>query len=164
MVDHRGDRASNEEFREPPTVTDPVVALSHVQRANHHATAASDVGSLRIFRQGYGFLEPHGVAPGFRAGLNFASFQDTPDRVMRILRQSIWLDGTNRPWTRRTGPRVGHLRLTRATRTAITRATAGAACMPWPDRVEVPTVPTCAESTNSNAYYPTDVLSHDSAS
>jgi deferrochelatase/peroxidase EfeB len=85
----------NEAFHEPPDVTDPVVDLSHVQRANHHAKPASDATSLRIFRQGYEFLEPHGAAPGFRAGLNFVSFQDTPDRVVRILRQPTWLGGTN---------------------------------------------------------------------
>ncbi|MCO1656355.1 Dyp-type peroxidase [Pseudonocardia humida] len=85
----------NEAFREPPDVTDPVVDLSHVQRANHHARPASDASSLRIFRQGYEFLEPHGAAPGFRAGLNFVSFQDTPDRVVRILRQPTWLGRTN---------------------------------------------------------------------
>jgi deferrochelatase/peroxidase EfeB len=84
----------NEAFREPPRVTDPVVRLSHVQRANRRGSATS-ADSLRIFRQGYEFLEPHGAAPGFRAGLNFVSFQDTPDRVIRILRQPGWLGGTN---------------------------------------------------------------------
>jgi deferrochelatase/peroxidase EfeB len=68
---------------------------SHVQRANHHVKPASDRNSLRIFRQGYEFLEPLGVAPGFRAGLNFVSFQDTPERLLRILTQDSWLGGTN---------------------------------------------------------------------
>jgi deferrochelatase/peroxidase EfeB len=85
----------NEAFREPPDVTDPVVRRSHVHRANRHVRPATDANSLRIFRQGYEFLEPHGAAPGFRAGLNFVSFQDTPNRVVRMLRQPGWLGGTN---------------------------------------------------------------------
>jgi len=67
---------------------------SHVQRANHHLKPVNDHNSLRIFRQGYEFLEPLDQAPGFRTGLNFASFQDTPERLFRMLTQSTWL-GTN---------------------------------------------------------------------
>ncbi len=85
----------NEGFREPPDVIDPVVRRSHVHRANRHVGPATDANSLRIFRQGYEFLEPHGAASGFRAGLNFVSFQDTPHRVVRMLRQPGWLGGTN---------------------------------------------------------------------
>ena len=47
-------------------------------RATRRATSAP----RRIFRQGYEFLEWHEAAPGFRAGLNFVSFQDTPSRVI----------------------------------------------------------------------------------
>lgn len=85
----------NEEFRQPPDVADPVVRQSHVQRANHHQGPVSDPSSLRIFRQGYEFLEPLDSAPGFRAGLNFVSFQDTPERLTRMLRQPGWLGSTN---------------------------------------------------------------------
>ncbi|MFF5522560.1 hypothetical protein [Streptomyces coeruleorubidus] len=48
-----------------------------------------------MFRQGYEFFEPVAAAPGFRAGLNFVSFQDTPDRVLRVLTQRGWLGGVD---------------------------------------------------------------------
>ena len=82
-------------FAEPPEVSDPVVRASHVQRANHHIRPASDFGSRRIFRQGYEFLEWAGGPPGFRAGLNFVSFQDTPGRLLMMLTAGGWLGGTN---------------------------------------------------------------------
>jgi deferrochelatase/peroxidase EfeB len=80
-------------FAEPPEVTDPRVRASHVQRANHHGRPASDAGSRRIFRQGYEFLEWREDGPGFRAGLNFVSFQDTPARLLRMLTAGGWLGG-----------------------------------------------------------------------
>ncbi|MEA2195229.1 MAG: deferrochelatase/peroxidase EfeB [Solirubrobacteraceae bacterium] len=81
-------------FAEPPEVEDPRVRASHVQRANHHQRPASDAGTRRIFRQGYEFLEWQDGAPGFRAGLNFVSFQDTPGRLLRMLTAGGWLGGT----------------------------------------------------------------------
>jgi deferrochelatase/peroxidase EfeB len=82
-------------FAEPPEVADPVVRASHVQRANHHIRPASDSGSRRIFRQGYEFLEWAPDPPGFRAGLNFVSFQDTPARLLKLLTAGDWLGGAN---------------------------------------------------------------------
>ena len=82
-------------FAEPPEVSDPAVRASHVQRANHHIRPASDFGSRRIFRQGYEFLEWADGSPGFRAGLNFVSFQDTPSRLLKMLTAGGWLGGTN---------------------------------------------------------------------
>ena len=82
-------------FAEPPEVTDPRVRASHVQRANHHQRPASDSGTRRIFRQGYEFMEWQQDAPGFRAGLNFVSFQDTPARLLRMLTAGGWLGGVN---------------------------------------------------------------------
>lgn len=82
-------------FREPPAVADPALRASHVQRANQHVLPIRDANSLRIFRQGYEFLEPADAAPGFRAGLNFVSFQDTPERLIRMLRQPSWLGEVN---------------------------------------------------------------------
>lgn len=81
-------------YAEPPPASDPVVAQSHVQRANHHGDA-SGPGSRRIFRQGYEFLEWKEGAPGFRAGLNFVSFQDTPERLMGLLTGEGWLGRVN---------------------------------------------------------------------
>jgi deferrochelatase/peroxidase EfeB len=86
----------NEDFREPDDTDDPVVAASHVQRANRFKSAPPEQpNSLRIFRQGFEFLEPAPVAPGFRVGLNFVSFQDTPDRLLRMLTQDGWLGGVS---------------------------------------------------------------------
>lgn len=85
----------NEAFFEPDSVNETILQQSHVQRANHHLTPISERNSLRIFRQGYEFLEPLDSAPGFRTGLNFVSFQDTPERLLRMLTQQTWLGGTN---------------------------------------------------------------------
>lgn len=86
----------NEAFFEPEDVPRPSpLGMSHVQRVNHHIQPIEDRNSLRIFRQGYEFLEQTETAPGFRAGLNFVSFQDTPERVFRILTQEGWLGRTN---------------------------------------------------------------------
>jgi Dyp-type peroxidase family len=81
-------------FAEPPRVGDPAVLQSHVQRANHHGEAAGP-GGRRIFRQGYEFLEWDERSPGFRAGLNFVSFQDNLDRLLGILTGEGWLGRVN---------------------------------------------------------------------
>ncbi|MFD3758074.1 Dyp-type peroxidase [Streptomyces sp. NPDC058622] len=86
----------NEDFLQPPPVSEPVLAASHVHRVN--LTGAADPGqpgSLRVFRQGYEFFETAPTAPGFRVGLNFVGFQDSPDRVLRMLTQRGWLGGIN---------------------------------------------------------------------
>jgi Dyp-type peroxidase family len=85
----------NDALREPPEVDDPIINQSHVQRANHHERPSNSRNSLRVFRQGYEFLEPLDQAPGFRAGLNFVSFQDTPERLRRMLTQDTWLGRVN---------------------------------------------------------------------
>ncbi|MEU0741505.1 hypothetical protein [Streptomyces sp. NPDC006134] len=86
----------NEAFRKHGETSDPVVAASHVHRANLvPSTDPDQAGSLRVFRQGYEFFEPAAAAPGFRIGLNFVSFQDSPDRLLRLLTQRGWLGGVN---------------------------------------------------------------------
>jgi deferrochelatase/peroxidase EfeB len=82
-------------FRETVAVSDPVVRRSHIQRANHHVDPASDPSSLRLFRQGYAYLEWQQAAPGFQVGLNFVSFQDAPSRLVRVLTTPDWLGHTN---------------------------------------------------------------------
>lgn len=44
-----------------------------------------------------GIRVPRAPRPGagFRAGLNFVSFQDTPERLRRMLTQDTWLGQTN---------------------------------------------------------------------
>jgi deferrochelatase/peroxidase EfeB len=68
---------------------------SHVIRSNLKRGEPALRDSLRIFRQGYEFLEPIEKEPGFRVGLNFISFQDTPERLYRILTNPNWLGNTN---------------------------------------------------------------------
>jgi deferrochelatase/peroxidase EfeB len=85
----------NEAFLEPENVNEVVLKQSHVQRANHHQEPENQDFTLRIFRQGYEFLEPLDSAPGFRTGLNFVSFQDTPERLLRMLTSETWLGDTN---------------------------------------------------------------------
>lgn len=80
----------NAAFFDAPMVSNEILLASHIQRANHHISPVSDRNSLRIFRQGYEFLESQGNAPGLSAGLNFISFQDTPERVNRMLTQATW--------------------------------------------------------------------------
>jgi Dyp-type peroxidase family len=85
----------NKSFFEPPVTVDAETRLSHVQRANQHRSPSSSRDSLRVFRQGYEFLEHSDEYPGFSAGLNFISFQDTPERIQRMLTQPSWLGNTN---------------------------------------------------------------------
>jgi deferrochelatase/peroxidase EfeB len=85
----------NDAFREPPPVADAIIRRSHVQRANHHLGPPSAASSVRVFRQGYEFLESVAAAPGFRAGLNFVAFQDTPQRLFRMLTADGWLGTVN---------------------------------------------------------------------
>ncbi|HSK26944.1 MAG TPA: hypothetical protein VK894_08555, partial [Jiangellales bacterium] len=83
----------NETFREPPPVTDPALLASHVQRANQHREPATAPNSLRVYRQGYEYLETSGTSVS--VGLNFVSFQDSLSRLLRSLTQPGWLGGTN---------------------------------------------------------------------
>ena len=86
----------NENFREPQPTNNAAIKQSHVQRSNHeHKQDFGSADSLRIYRQGYDFLEPVDGPPGYRAGLNFVSFMDTPRRLLRILTQESWLGRTN---------------------------------------------------------------------
>ena len=82
-------------FAEPPTTVGQPIAMSHVQRANHHDSRVEAPRSGRIFRQGYEFLEWQPGSPPFRLGLNFVSFQDTPARLLQILCSGGWLGGVN---------------------------------------------------------------------
>ena len=89
------DTANDPHFAEPPEIVPKEIAMSHVHRANHHDDRLDVPRSGRIFRQGYEFLEWQPAAPGFRLGLNFVSFQDTPARLLQILGTGGWLGGVN---------------------------------------------------------------------
>ena len=88
----------NEKFHDfgPVDIKHAELRRSHIMRANRNRT--EDTGSrnsLRVFRQGYEFLEQINEEPGFRWGLNFVSFQDTPARLFNMLTQPGWLGNTN---------------------------------------------------------------------
>jgi len=95
IIDEIDGEQVNKDFFEPPSSVDQIIAKSHVQRANQHRSPTSHRDSLKIFRQGYEFLEPIDENPGFAAGLNFISFQDTPERLQRLLTQPTWLGNIN---------------------------------------------------------------------
>ena len=88
---------ANQAFREtpPPTSVTLEIFRSHAHRANHHSVPIERVDSRRIFRQGFEFLEPSNLAPEFRVGLNFVSFQDDPTRLTFVLTQPDWLGQIN---------------------------------------------------------------------
>lgn len=116
VMGHEITEEANDDYREPPLVTHPTLLQSHVQRANlAHSTDFAVPQSLRIFRQGFEFIEPVSAPPGFRVGLNFVSFQDTPQRVIRLLTRDEWLGGTNFGGSQNPrDPRVGRLLSVRA--------------------------------------------------
>ena len=55
-----------------------IVDNSHIQRMRR--------ASVRIFRQGFEFIEPTEAYPFFRAGLNFVSFQGSTERLYRMIK------------------------------------------------------------------------------
>ena len=83
----------NKRFREYSIGTRPLnsshvdrLSYSHVQSSKNSKNYASwDSRSLKIFRQGFEFLEPLTSGDGFIAGLNFISFQNTPARLFGTL-------------------------------------------------------------------------------
>lgn len=88
--------AGNEYFRNHPPYGDnmeeKILRLSHIGRTRPiERVPVWDKKSLRIYRQGFEFLAASKDSPGFTAGLNFVSFQNTPERLFRALtyRQAI---------------------------------------------------------------------------
>jgi deferrochelatase/peroxidase EfeB len=88
--------SGNEMFRDHPEygnqpalpkgVNDEVLNYSHIgamRKINHLPSWSTE--SNRIFRQGFEFLESTDKVPKIRVGLNFVSFQNTPERVFNTL-------------------------------------------------------------------------------
>lgn len=80
----------NEQFREHPPYgmgpQDKILHYSHIGRAAPiDRIPILDKKSLRIYRQGFEFLVPSIDNIGLLAGLNFVSFQNTPERLYRAL-------------------------------------------------------------------------------
>jgi deferrochelatase/peroxidase EfeB len=90
--------ARDNSFRNAPTLVDAgtTIRQTHVQRANQHVPLGPEQPeSFRIYRQGYPFLEQKAETPGFRVGLNFVSFQNTPAKLIGMLTRETWLGATN---------------------------------------------------------------------
>jgi deferrochelatase/peroxidase EfeB len=85
----------NELFREHPNYgsknyyvgakDQTLLKNSHIEKASPSSSDRSHSSLYRIFRQGFEFLEPVDFNPGFRAGLNFISFQNDPTNLFRII-------------------------------------------------------------------------------
>jgi len=91
----------NEEFREYRPIDEKksryfnkyqTLSKSHIHRVRKsNDNGHSEFQSLRIFRQGFEFLEPFEKLPSFQTGLNFISFQNKPQTIMKILTLPYWL-------------------------------------------------------------------------
>lgn len=80
----------NEYFREHPpygnTTKDKILQYSHIGRAGPiDKVPVRDKRSSRIYRQGFEFVESSNDHLGLVAGLNFVSFQNTPERLFKSL-------------------------------------------------------------------------------
>lgn len=80
--------------RDPLATEDPLVAASHIHRANLTRQPPDTDAARRIYRQGYEFVDapPDG---GIRVGLNFVSFQRDPELLLNILRSDRWMGDVN---------------------------------------------------------------------
>ena len=63
---------------------------SHIHRVNQNRASPYAPGGLRMFRQGYDFLEHLGPA-GPRLGLNFVSFQRSLAILAHVMHLPGWL-------------------------------------------------------------------------
>lgn len=90
------------DFIDPPQTTDPLVETSHVHRANQARGSPAAAAALRMFRQGYEFLEDLVGQP--RLGLNFVSFQRDLAVVHHVLHLPGWLGDVNFGGLAQAGP------------------------------------------------------------
>jgi Dyp-type peroxidase family len=79
---------------DPPAAGDPLLASSHVHRANRNRGSSDSPAALRIFRQGYDFID--GIGPdGPELGLNFVSFQADLQTLQHLMHLPGWLGDSN---------------------------------------------------------------------
>jgi deferrochelatase/peroxidase EfeB len=81
-------------WRDPPQTGDHVLEAAHVARANQTRASPFAPGALRIFRQGYDFLEAIDKDT-VRVGLNFVSFQRDLRVIQQLLHLPEWLGDAN---------------------------------------------------------------------
>jgi Dyp-type peroxidase family len=86
--------AEQASWRDPPQTSDPLLEASHIHRANQNRASPAAPGGLRMFRQGYDFLDGfHGGLPVL--GLNFVSFQSDLRTLQHVLNLPGWLGDAN---------------------------------------------------------------------
>jgi deferrochelatase/peroxidase EfeB len=86
--------AKSTERADPPQTTDPLLEASHIHRANQNRSSAAAAAGLRIFRQGYEFLDAFGPR-GPELGLNFVSFQSDLGTFQHLMHLPGWLGDVN---------------------------------------------------------------------
>ena len=79
---------------DPPQTGDALLEASHVHRANQNRASPDAPAALRIFRQGYDFLDAIGP-DGPELGLNFISFQSDLQTLQHVLHLPGWLADVN---------------------------------------------------------------------
>jgi Dyp-type peroxidase family len=82
------------DYDDPPQAADPLIEASHIHRANRNRASPYAAAALRIFRQGYDFLEAI-TSDGPVLGLNFVSFQRDLAALAHILHLPGWLGDVN---------------------------------------------------------------------
>lgn len=93
-VEERPSKSEKADFLDPPQTADPVLEASHLHRANQNRASPFAPAGLRMFRQGYDFLEDIGPT-GPLLGLNFVSFQRNLAVLQHILHLPGWLGDVN---------------------------------------------------------------------
>jgi deferrochelatase/peroxidase EfeB len=86
--------AAPEDRRDPPQTGDPLLESSHVHRANQNRASPDSPAALRIFRQGYDFLDAIGP-DGPQLGMNFVSFQSDLQTLQHLMHLPGWLADVN---------------------------------------------------------------------
>lgn len=87
---------NNERFRDAPRPPRrQELRQSHIHRTNQGRSTPGDPESRLIYRQGYEFMEGVDAGGVPDLGLNFVSFQDTPERIVGMLKLPEWLGGVN---------------------------------------------------------------------
>ena len=88
----RGNEYFREYRRHRPNTEDRILQNNHIRnRRPLDRVPIWDSRSSRIFRQGFEFLESSKFYPGFVPGLNFVSFQNSPERLFRALTYPVAL-------------------------------------------------------------------------
>lgn len=93
-LDEDASEARRSDHLDPPQTTDRLIEASHTHRASQNRASPFAAAGLRIFRQGYDFLEDIGPE-GPKLGLNFVSFQRDLGTLQHILHMPGWLGDVN---------------------------------------------------------------------